>query len=129
MTSPFIPSPVAKGWEHVAPAEAGFDAAKLTAATAFAEKAESPWPMSLYYPDGRYVGIVEWNEKGPWSAIVGPVMPRGKPAGPTLPPWRAKCATARKKPTHRSRPASTTPRSTARGRRRRIALLWRLHGT
>lgn len=81
MTSPFIPSPVAKGWEHVAPAEAGFDAAKLTAATAFAEKAESPWPMSLYYPDGRYVGIVEWNEKGPWSAIVGPVMPRGKPAG------------------------------------------------
>ena len=81
MTSPFIPSPVAKGWEHVAPAEAGFDAAKLTAATAFAAKAESPWPMSLYYPDGRYVGIVEWNEKGPWSAIVGPVMPRGKPAG------------------------------------------------
>ncbi|MDP3547415.1 MAG: serine hydrolase [Phreatobacter sp.] len=81
MPSPFIPSPVAKGWEHVAPAEAGFDAAKLTAATAFAEQAESPWPMSLYYPDGRYVGIVEWNETGPWSAIVGPVIPRGKPAG------------------------------------------------
>ncbi len=37
--------------------------------------------MSLYYPDGRYVGIVEWNETGPWSAIVGPVIPRGKPAG------------------------------------------------
>lgn len=81
MTSSFIPSPVASGWETAAPAEAGFDAGKLAAATAFAEKAESPWPMSLYYPDGRYVGIVEWNEKGPWSAIVGPVMPRGKPAG------------------------------------------------
>jgi len=81
MTSPFTPSPVAAGWETVAPAEAGFNPEKLKAATAFAEGAESPWPMSLYYPDGRYVGIVEWNETGPWSAIVGPVIPRGKPAG------------------------------------------------
>ncbi|MGQ3356306.1 MAG: serine hydrolase domain-containing protein [Phreatobacter sp.] len=81
MTSTFIPSPVAAGWETAAPSESGFDAAKLKAATAFAEQAESPWPMSLYYPDGRYVGIVEWNETGPWSAIVGPVIPRGKPAG------------------------------------------------
>ncbi len=81
MTLPFTPSPVARGWETVAPAEAGFDPEKLAAATAFAEGAESPWPMSLYYPDGRYVGIVEWNETGPWSAIVGPVIPRGKPAG------------------------------------------------
>lgn len=81
MTSPFTPSPVARGWETVAPAEAGFNAEKLAAAIAFAEGAESPWPMSLYYPDGRYVGIVEWNETGPWSAIVGPVIPRGKPAG------------------------------------------------
>lgn len=81
MTSTFIPSPVAAGWETATPAESGFDPEKLKAATAFAEKAESPWPMSLYYPDGRYVGIVEWNETGPWSAIVGPVIPRGKPAG------------------------------------------------
>lgn len=81
MTLPFTPSPVAAGWETVAPAEAGFNPEKLKAATAFAEGAESPWPMSLYYPDGRYVGIVEWNETGPWSAIVGPVIPRGKPAG------------------------------------------------
>jgi len=29
-------------------------------------------PRSLYYPDGRYVGIVEWNETGPWSEVVGP---------------------------------------------------------
>lgn len=77
----FTPSSVAAGWERIAPAEAGFDPVRLKAATAFAEAAESPWPISLYYPDGRYVGIVEWNETGPWSAIVGPVMPRGKPAG------------------------------------------------
>jgi CubicO group peptidase (beta-lactamase class C family) len=81
MSSTFLPSPVASGWERAAPAEAGFDPAKLNAATAFAEGAESPWPISLYYPDGRYVGIVEWNETGPWSDIVGPVIPRGKPAG------------------------------------------------
>jgi CubicO group peptidase (beta-lactamase class C family) len=79
--STFLPSPVASGWERIAPVEAGFDPAKLQTATAFAEAAESPWPTSLYYPDGRYVGIVEWNETGPWSEIVGPVMPRGKPAG------------------------------------------------
>jgi hypothetical protein len=81
MPSPFLPSPVASGWEHIAPSEAGLDPAKLKAATVFAEGAESPWPVSLYYPDGRYVGIVEWNETGPWSDIVGPVIPRGKPAG------------------------------------------------
>jgi len=34
---------------------------------------DSPWPRSLYYPDGRYVGNVEWNESGPWSEIVGVV--------------------------------------------------------
>jgi CubicO group peptidase (beta-lactamase class C family) len=81
MPSTFLPSPVAAGWERVAPAEAGFDPDRLAGATAFAEGAESPWPVSLYYPDGRYVGIVEWNETGPWSDIVGPVIPRGKPAG------------------------------------------------
>jgi CubicO group peptidase (beta-lactamase class C family) len=81
MPSTFLPSSVSAGWERTAPAEAGFDPDKLQAATAFAEAAESPWPTSLYYPDGRYVGIVEWNETGPWSEIVGPVIPRGKPAG------------------------------------------------
>jgi len=35
-------------------------------------------------PDGRYVGIVEWNETGPWSEVVGPVVPRGGPAGGIL---------------------------------------------
>lgn len=81
MTSTVVPSSVSAGWERAAPADAGFDPEKLKAATTFAEGAESPWPVSLYYPDGRYVGIVEWNETGPWSDIVGPVIPRGKPAG------------------------------------------------
>jgi CubicO group peptidase (beta-lactamase class C family) len=80
----FVPSTDAVGWETIAPEAAGFDAAGLKAAEDFSFANESPWPVSLYYPDGRYVGIVEWNETGPWSEIVGPVMPRGKPAGVLL---------------------------------------------
>src|SRR6478735_6155934 len=74
--------PPANGdWETIPPAEAGFDAARLQAAVDFAKAQESTWPRSFYYPDGRYVGLVEWNESGPWSEIVGPVMERGGPAG------------------------------------------------
>ena len=73
--------PDAAAWAAVAPAKAGLDPAKLQAAVAFAEASDSPWPRSFYYPDGRYVGIVEWNETGPWSEVVGPVVPRGGPAG------------------------------------------------
>lgn len=73
--------PAGKAWETVAPAQAGFDGPALDAAIGFAREHESSWPRSLYYPDGRYVGIVEWNETGPWSEIVGPVRERGGPAG------------------------------------------------
>ncbi|MGO4664691.1 serine hydrolase domain-containing protein [Bosea sp. 2RAB26] len=74
--------PPANGdWETIPPAEAGFDAARLQAAVDFAKAQESTWPRSFYYPDGRYVGLVEWNESGPWSEIVGPVRERGGPAG------------------------------------------------
>ena len=58
--------------------------AKLQAAVDFALASDSPWPRSFYHPDGRYVGNVEWNETGPWSEIVGPVVPRGGPAGVIL---------------------------------------------
>ena len=58
-----------------------FDPARLAEAVAFAEAHESPWPKSFHYPDGRYVGIVEWNEKGPWSEVSGVVRHRGGPAG------------------------------------------------
>src|SRR6266436_4155347 len=73
--------PDGAAWEYIPPSDAGLDAAKLQVAVAFAEASDSPWPRSLYYPDGRYVGNVEWSETGPWSEIVGPVVPRGGPAG------------------------------------------------
>ncbi|MGO4172636.1 serine hydrolase domain-containing protein [Bosea sp. TAF32] len=80
-TDIFVPAPHSAGWETIAPAEAGFDAGRLSATIAFAQENESPWPRSLYYPDGSYVGNVEWNERGPWTEIVGPVRERGGPAG------------------------------------------------
>ncbi len=84
MTKPldaYVPPADGASWEAVAPIQAGFDPAGLEATIAFARENESSWPRSLYYPDGRYVGIVEWNETGPWSEIVGPVKERGGPAG------------------------------------------------
>jgi CubicO group peptidase (beta-lactamase class C family) len=82
-TSAHTYTPPAHGsdWESIAPAKAGFDAARLEAAIAFAKAQESTWPRSLHYEDGRYVGLVEWNESGPWSEIAGPVRERGGPAG------------------------------------------------
>ncbi|HKD57776.1 MAG TPA: serine hydrolase [Hyphomicrobiaceae bacterium] len=76
--------PDAASWAHLSAADAGFDGARLAAAVEFALAHDSPWPQSLYYADGRYVGNVEWNETGPWSEIVGPVLPRGGPAGVVL---------------------------------------------
>jgi hypothetical protein len=80
----FIPGGHGSAWEGLKPAAAGFDPRKLEAAVALAVANDSPWPRSLYYPDGRYVGSVEWEETGPWSEIVGPVLPRGGPAGVIL---------------------------------------------
>ncbi len=61
-----------------------FDPARLAEAVAFAEATDSKWPASFHYPDGRFVGIVEWNEKGPWSEVSGIVRHRGGPAGLVL---------------------------------------------
>lgn len=80
-TEPYYPVGT---WEGVDTQAAGFDPTALARAVAYAEANESTWPRSLYYPDGRYVGLVEWNEHGPWSDIVGPVQPRGGPAGVIL---------------------------------------------
>lgn len=80
----YVPGRAGDEWLSADPAASGFDAGRLAQAAAFAEANESRWPRSFYYPDGRYVGIVEWNEKGPWSDIVGPVVPRGGPAGVVL---------------------------------------------
>ena len=56
----------------------------LKAAEEYALAHESAWPRGFYYPDGRYVGIVEWNETGPWSEITGTVRARGGAAGVAL---------------------------------------------
>jgi CubicO group peptidase (beta-lactamase class C family) len=77
----FIPGAHGSAWEGAQPAAHAFDPGKLKAAVALAVSSDSPWPRNFHYPDGRYVGIVEWNETGPWSEIVGPVVPRGDPAG------------------------------------------------
>jgi CubicO group peptidase (beta-lactamase class C family) len=78
---PYFPAREDRDWEHIGAAQAGLDGTTLKAAIDFALSNDSPWPRSLYYPDGRYVGLVEWNETGPWSEVVGPVKPRGGPAG------------------------------------------------
>jgi CubicO group peptidase (beta-lactamase class C family) len=80
----YIPGAHGSVWERVHPAAAGFDDGKLDAATALAVASDSRWPRGLYYAGDRYVGSVEWNETGPWSEIVGPVLPRGGPAGVVL---------------------------------------------
>ena len=77
----YVPGSV---WERRSPDAAGFDPDELNAAVAFAMAHESPWPRSLYYPDGTYVGNAEWSESGPWTEIVGPVRERGGPAGLVL---------------------------------------------
>ncbi len=80
----YVPPTHGATWESIPAQAAGFDPARLDAAVAFAKSAESPWPRSFYYPDGRYVGIVEWNETGPWSEVSGHVRVRGEPAGLVL---------------------------------------------
>jgi hypothetical protein len=77
----YVPGPEGGAWQRLTAPEAGFDPVKLQTAIDFAQASDSSWPPSLYYPDGRYVGIVEWNETGPWSEVVGPVRARGEPAG------------------------------------------------
>ena len=79
-----VPEPDGAAWVRIAPADAGLDPVALESAVDFALANDSPWPRSFYYPDGRYVGIVEWNETGPWSEVAGPVVPRGGPAGMIL---------------------------------------------
>lgn len=80
-SEPYVPGSDGNVWATATPAEAGLDASALKEAVDFALASESSWPRSLHYADGRYVGIVEWNETGPWSEVAGPVKERGGPAG------------------------------------------------
>ncbi|MDX2156779.1 MAG: serine hydrolase [Hyphomicrobiaceae bacterium] len=83
--APYTPPGDRAEWESLGSCSPRrFEVQSLAAAAAFAEASESKWPASFYYPDGRYVGIVEWNEKGPWSEVAGMVRARGRPAGLVL---------------------------------------------
>ncbi len=105
-TSTITPAGNGAAWVTSAPTETGFDAAKLAAAVEFAKAAESPWPRNFYYPDGRYVGIVEWNETGPWSEVAGHVRVRGGPSGLVLKGGRmvAEWGDTHRADTHRNEP-------------------------
>jgi CubicO group peptidase (beta-lactamase class C family) len=65
----------------VEPERAGMDAARLADAVAWALAHDSPHPRSLFLPDGRFALTAEAGEKAPDDAIIGPVSPRGGPAG------------------------------------------------
>ncbi|MGD9802008.1 MAG: serine hydrolase domain-containing protein [Hyphomicrobiaceae bacterium] len=81
-TLPYSPPADPNAWMQAEVSR--FDASALADAVAFAEASDSQWPRSFHYPDGRFVGIVEWKEKGPWSEVAGVVRHRGGPAGLVL---------------------------------------------
>jgi CubicO group peptidase (beta-lactamase class C family) len=60
----------------VPPEDAGFDAARLEAAVAFARAHETPWSRDL-----AAVIAGSYFEPQPWNEIIGPVRPRGAPNG------------------------------------------------
>lgn len=66
------------------PRRAGLDPDRLAEAVAYAEAHDSPCPTSLYLPDGRFALTAEAGETAPDDAILGPVAPRGGPAGMIL---------------------------------------------
>ncbi len=69
-------------WARIAPADAGFDPARLKQAVTFAETRESPWPRDLEKA-GDVPGLSQF-EKPPWNEALGPFKPRGGPAGLVL---------------------------------------------
>jgi CubicO group peptidase (beta-lactamase class C family) len=71
-------------WAQIAPADVGMSGEALTAAAAFAQEHDSTWPTSLYLPDGRYIGNAYVNDQPPHDQPIGPVRPRGGPAGLVL---------------------------------------------
>lgn len=66
-------------WERADPAGVGLDPAALGEAVAFAEGHESPWPRDLS-DSGSVPGLTE-IEPVPWNEFLGPLKPRGGPAG------------------------------------------------
>ena len=54
---------------------------RLKEAIAFAKSAESKWPPSLRMPDGQFATTYDFGEKAPDNEVLGPITPRGGPAG------------------------------------------------
>jgi len=69
-------------WQEISPGEAGFDAAKLADAEAYALATETGWPRDLD-DAGNVPGLTE-IEPEPWNQPLGPYKPRGGPAGVVL---------------------------------------------
>lgn len=79
-TSTYVPPANGAGeWQTRDPAELGFDPAKIADAIAFAELSESPWPRDL--EDAGSVPGLTQIEPAPWNEFLGPLKPRGGPAG------------------------------------------------
>ena len=66
-------------WQHVTPADAGFDTGRLEAALEFALATETAWPRDLD-DAGKVPGLTE-IEPEPWNKSLGPFKPRGGPSG------------------------------------------------
>ena len=76
MLNTYTPPADGQPWLRVAPGEAGFDAARLAAAVAFAEAHETRWQRDL-----RTQLATGTFEPPPDNALFGPVAARGGPNG------------------------------------------------
>ncbi|KPQ20345.1 MAG: CubicO group peptidase, beta-lactamase class C family [Rhodobacteraceae bacterium HLUCCA24] len=70
-------------WPDASAEDAGFDPGRLAEAVTLAETSETEWPRDMYV-DGRFVGSVHVNDRPPYDRPMGPVVPRGGPAGLVL---------------------------------------------
>lgn len=75
-----VTAPSRPFWQNVDPHAAGFYPELLKDAVALAEASETEWPRDMYI-DGRFVGSVHVNDQPPYDQPMGPVVPRGGPAG------------------------------------------------
>ncbi len=73
VAAPYVPPRGA--WEHRAPADAGFDGAKIAEAVAFAQQQESKSPRDL-----AVAHYLQWGRE-PYDAPIGPLKERGPASG------------------------------------------------
>ena len=71
--------PYPRTWARIAPEEAGVDSTLLAEAIAFAHDNECPWGYDLAVEKA-----IANAEPPPWNEVLGPLKPRGGPAGLVL---------------------------------------------